>query len=647
MRTGPLLAIGPLLLLPLSACSGGVSPITDGGPPDAARPPLSCREPGALQPGPWFTDITAEVFPGAPVVGNRFTLADLDGDSLPDLITHHGSGTRPVLEGVNALTTWRVLMNRARPGGGRQFDDATVTSGYGAARDGSPNRAASLAAAGDFDNDGDLDLFSGYYADVPDLGDRNELLLNDGAGGFVRALGGALEDQTSLPWHVSGAAPLDFDRDGLLDLYVGYWYEVYGFRRGQQDRLYRGRGDGTFEDVTLAVGLETSDAGYADGSNHRPTYGVAACDVDDDGAPDLLAAAYGRQWNLLYHNDGGAFTEVGRPSGYAGDALEDFSDNEFYRCYCAATPGACTPAPPAPRIMCQPNSWQAGTDDQPWRLGGNTFTTACGDADGDGDLDLYNAEIKHWHIGESSDGSQLLIADRDGSTGAGVAYRRPGVAATGLAIPHPVSSWNEGGLMAAFWDYDLDGALDLFVAASDYEGNRGLLYRGDGDGTFTEVAQEAGVAHICASGIAVGDLDGDGDEDLIVGSSTARDCSATWSSNEVHVYRNELGQQRNSLRLRLVGAASGNGAAGANRAAIGARIRVTTGGRTLRRDVTGAYGHFAIGNDLVVLVGLDSACEADVEVRWPDAAGTVETFAGVRANYAVELSQGGETRYLP
>jgi enediyne biosynthesis protein E4 len=620
-----------------AACgSGGGDPPA----PDAA-PPMVCREaPPLPAAGPWFTEITDELGigrDGLAVDGNRLTIVDLDGDGWNDLVTHQWMQDRPMFDATPPVLMWRILMSRPAPSGeGRVFEDVSAESGYGLARDGSMNRAANLAVAADFDNDGDADLLSGYYADVPDYGDRNELFLNDGTGRFTRANAGLY--QSDLPWHTAAAAPLDYDRDGRLDVYLGFWYDVFGLLQGQQDRLYRGDGAGGFDEVTDAAGLTTTRDGYADGTNHRPTYGVAACDMNDDGWPDLLGSAYGREWNQLWLSDAGAYSDVGRATGYAADEITDFSDNEFYRCWCQQNPGSCDPSIPGPRILCDQNYWNVGIDDQPWMAGGNTFTTACGDVDNDGDLDLYSSEIVHWHIGASSDPSQLLVNEPNQSV-IGFGFVRPGTVATGLTIPHPSVDWNEGGIMTSMLDFDNDGNLDIYLAASEYAGNFGLLYRGAGDGTFTELSETAGVHQVCANGIAVGDLDNDGDQDLILGSGTWRDCINTWATAEVHVYRNDVGQTANALRLRLVGAD------GTNRDAIGARVRVTAGGRTLRRDVQGTFGTFGIGNELALTFGLGGACAADVEIRWPDGNGTVETFPGVLANYAVEITQGQGVRY--
>ena len=200
---------------------------------------------------------------------------------------------------------------------------------------------------------------------------------------------------------------------------------------------------------------------------------MTACDLDDDGAPELMVSAYGRQPNLLYRNDGtGKFQDQSVASGFASDSNVDYSDNQNFRCWCTVnrTAASCQGVP-NPVIGCPmpaSNAWGVGTDDQPWRNGGNTFTTWCGDVDGDGKNELYNAEIHHWWAGGSSDSSELL---KNVSTTGSARFERPGNAATGLVFPHRTSDWNEGGLMAAGGDLDNDGRLDLIAAALGLPGS--------------------------------------------------------------------------------------------------------------------------------------------------------------------------------
>ena len=91
----------------------------------------------------------------------------------------------------------------------------------------------------------------------------------------------------------SSASFVDADRDGIVDLWVGFWYKSYGASNlGVQARLFKGKGDGTFVDATKGSALETTSSGSDTGKNHRPAYGVTTCDLDDDGRPELLLSAY-------------------------------------------------------------------------------------------------------------------------------------------------------------------------------------------------------------------------------------------------------------------------------------------------------------------------------------------------------------------
>lgn len=590
---------------------------------DCSQVALDCEPIDDLEDGPLFTDITNELG-FAELVGNKFAFGDLDGDSYPDLLVSTFDGVQ------------RLFMNRQH---GTAFEETTDVAGLTESRKEQGTRRAHAGAFADLDNDGDLDVMSVTFVDSTtpsDEDDRTEVFLNDGAANFVMAELNPFSEQDAdaatmaVTW-------LDYDRDGLLDAYFGNYYETYGFpASAQQDRLFRGRGDGTFDDVTIEVGIETDDYGFEDGTNHRPTMGVTTCDVNGDGDLDLLSSAYGRQFNLLWASNGdGTFRDASFESTFAGDDNVDYTDNQFYLCYCELT-GDCEAA--QPQIACESIAWSPGSDDQPWRNGGNTFTTACGDVDNDGDNDLYNATIRHWWAGGSSDASQLLLND-----GKGI-FSRPGIEEMGLGHKPPGIDWNEGDLHATFLDCDADGRLDIFLGSSDYPYQEAHMFRQKSDGTFEDVAQDAGIAHPRSNGMGVADIDRDGDLDIIVGSSTAR-CSleppCPWTTNEVHVYRNDLVRDgkltdRATLELKLIGAP------GTARDAIGARVTVTTGCGSQSREVQGTFGHDSIGNEGILYVGLAGATRANLEVRWPNADFTTETFCDLPANSLVVIEQGGE-----
>ena len=619
-----LLAI-PALLGVIGACRS--SPVSHG-------PPALCKIPAPAPTGKWFTDVTNEVgFAG--INGIRVSAADLDGDGWVDVVVHGAPSARDPLP----MPTKHVLMNRHG-----HFTDAVAVSGLLDSRDGpGTGRLSHLMVFGDVDNDGDLDAFSGTSQDAsykpPASTDRSEILLNDGKGHFSFAEASA-PSAAALP--TSAASFVDIDRDGMLDLFVGTFYSG---NEGAGNRLYRGSGDGTLSDVSASSNVLRAAAGpntpaFLAGNYRRPAYGVTACDVDGDGNADLLVSSYGRGWNELWQNKGdGTFKEIGQGTPFAADDDLAYRDNEFYRCWCKSNPGSCPPAESQPGIDCTSSSWQPGLDDQPARLGGNTFSTACGDLDNDGDLDILHAEIRHWHIGESSDPTQIL---RNQIVNGVPTFTRLTQAASGIARPHVIPDWNEGDLDVAFFDFDADGKKDLYLSSTDYPETYGTLFHQKADGTFEDVGDRAGVRHYHAHGFVAVDIDNDGDLDLIVSTSTAR-CAADAkcpATQEVHVYRNDVGSSQNQLQLRL----RGGGAGKANRAAIGARVSVTAGGITQVQEVGGGYGHYGMQHGTLLTFGLGAACAIDkVEVRWPDAASTIETFANISPNYVVEIQQGNPT----
>ncbi|MBL8918348.1 MAG: CRTAC1 family protein [Myxococcaceae bacterium] len=604
----------------------------------------------AATPGTLFAD-TSESWrlddQGLKVRGNRLTVADLDGDGYPDLVVHAVSSNVRQLQQPDggARLVWQ-LMNRKGPDGLRHFVDETG-NGLFQVRGGSDThyRAAHLAVFGDVDNDGDLDAFSGTYDDPSkaDITDRSELLLNDGTGRFTLAPPTPVRGGSAERLPTTSATFTDVDRDGRLDLFVGYFYEYYGRTyQGLQAQLLLGQGTGGFTSGTAGAALTTTRDGFEAYTNHRPAYGVTSCDLDDDGAPELLVSAYGRQRNLLYRNDGrGRFTDQSEASGFFGDGNVDFTDNENFKCWCTVNQQDPKCAGVGrPRIGCGANPgnlWGDGIDDQPWRSNGNTFTTWCGDLTGDGKLDLYSAEIRHFWAGSASDSSELLKNESQAGSGA-VRFSRPGNQTTGMGLPRVGASWNEGGLMAAGGDLDNDGLQDLIVAASDYPDQVGVVLQQQSDGRFVDKADGFNLKHACMSGLAIADFDRDGDLDVIAGASTARDCSGIWKKgNEVRLYENQ-GPAGKSLLLRL----KGNGTT-TNRSAIGARVTVKAGGKTIVREVGGGYGHFGMQNDTVVHVGVGGCNGVDeLTIRWPDAMGTTQRFERVPADGTLLEARQGE-----
>jgi enediyne biosynthesis protein E4 len=563
--------------------------------------------------------------------GVRINVTDFDGDGWPDLVVRHAGVGSDDFSG--ARRTW-LLRNT----GQKSFEDVTESSGFLAMRTddgGARGRPGEVMAFADVDNDGDLDGFTGLSTNdaAASLGETSELMLNDGSGKFSfgpESSAARSADRTDGP---AGASFVDFDRDGNLDLWV-----PQKLSSALQDRLYRGDGSGAFIDVTDEAGLTTSAWSSVDdlnqGLSHSNAWSALACDLNGDGSPELLAASYGRAPNQLWQATGsGTFVNRSADSGYAYDDNLDWRDNQFARCYCQQNPAAqdCEGVP-APQISCTQQNWNHSTDRQPFRLGGNSAATSCADIDNDGDMDLLTGEIKHWWAGDNSDGSEILV-----NTGElDVRFERPGDAQTGLLVAHsPSSSWDEGHMTNAVFDFDNDGWPDIYIGASDYPGNRGLLYHQSSALSFVEVPIDLGIDHTRSHGVAVADFDRDGDLDVVVGHSRSRcetgnDCYPTM---QVRLFENTLGDDKNWIQLDL------EGAPGTNRSAIGARVSVTAGGVTQTQEIGGGYGHYGAQSDRVAHFGIGAACHAAVSVRWPDAALTTETFV-VPAGMRVRVVKG-------
>jgi len=650
-------------ILFLASCGDDLqsSPGADAGPDGGADagdeiPPEICKDPPALGGGPYFTEVTSEIgqefgllddtIPDlealygsdrtfGPTLGTTWMSlsgADLDGDGTTEVFVHIAPGPpvlRDPMTSDDAHLYRRIL--RTGPGDFPRFEDVTRDSGYLAVRDGEGGRPAGGAVFGDVNNDGNVDAFSIGGEDLTvRTADRSEVMLGDGTGRFTLApQSGPSVDN----WNLAAATFLDYDTDGILDLFLGYWWGNVPY--GRQNLLMRGNGDGTFGDVTDQVGLTTTETmeGFAQGTATKPTFGTTACDIDRDGDQDIVTSTYGRQFNALWRNDGGVFVNVAAETGYDADDELDYSDDQYYLCYCRDT-GMCEAD--APQITCPPVSqgWQPGLSDVPNQLGGNTFSTACDDLDDDGDLDLFTAEIRHWWAGRSSDISRPLLNEPGGE--AGFQFVRSDLAAAGLEQPHHSVDWNEGNQTLAILDFDADGDKDVFLCSSDYPDTDSLLYQREADGTYEEISEAAGVHVPRGHDVLAVDLDHDGDRDLVVGTSMMRD-SGPYDRPSPRFYRNEVGQDSNWTAIRL----HGGGAGAANASGIGAIVEVTAGGKTQVARIDGGHGIGGIHHDLVAWFGLGDACAIDtLRIHWPDAAHSVTEITDVRANYYLEVTQG-------
>jgi hypothetical protein len=448
---------------------------------------------------------------------------------------------------------------------------------------------------GDYDNDGFDDLFVTYWG-------RNVLYHNNGDGTFTDVTETAHLTQTETRWG-AGCCFLDFDRDGHLDLFIANYVNfspenaphpgqaIYcryndipvpcgpqGFSGGT-NLLYRNRGDGTFEDVSEKSGIANPrglpSPIFVD-RNWRPTgsygMGAAVADFDNDGWPDIYVACDSAPSLLYRNNHNGTFREIAIPAGCA------FDEN--------------------------------GT-----ALSG--MGVGIGDYDGDGSLDIVRTNFS----------DQLTTLYRNNGDGT---FRDASLEA-GLGINRKYLGFGAG-----FFDYDNDGWKDIFLANGHVYSqiaNRGLylnykqprlLYQNLRNGRFKDVSAEAGPgvqSSAVSRGCAFGDLDNDGDIDIVVNNL----------DDAPSVLRNEGGNRNNWLMIKCRGTRS-------NRSAIGARVRVVADGHSQTAEVMSGSSYYS-QSDLRLHFGMARASKADmVEVFWPS--GQKELFPGVPANQLVVIQEG-------
>ncbi len=474
--------------------------------------------------------------------GGGSALVDFDGDGWLDALLVNGTA----VDGLGAVLAGGSSHALFRSDHGEHFTDVTAAAGLG-----TPSYGMG-ATAGDFDGDGMLDLYITNYGD-------NRLYRNLGDGTF--------EDVTAAMgleggrWS-TGAVFFDYDNDADLDLYVAHYLDFRpdmpgvhasslskrgGMRSfpsprdydAESDRLYRNDGD-RFSEVGSEVGLVEAGKGFM----------PVAADFDQDGDIDLFVANDASP-NFLYRNDGGTLSEVALASGAAFD----------------------------------PQGVETGA------MGVDLV-----DVDGDGLQDLYvtNFIFEHNNLYRNLGGllfeeaTRAARLDRDNHRYVGWATR--------------------------FADFDHDGYLDCFVAnghVTDYVDGfsqgvtyrqENMLFRGAADGRFNrakKLGDDFGERRV-SRGAAFGDIDHDGDIDILISNSGDR----------AQLLRNDLPRNDQWLQLRLVGR-------GANRQALGAKVTVRVGQRQVFMEAR-FPGTYLSSSDPTLHVGLRAGEEnATVEVTWP------------------------------
>src|SRR5262245_10748864 len=554
-----------LLLLLLASLSGCTADRTADAPRQTADPSKS----GAQD---WFVDRAHEAgidfvhfngmsgefyFPEsmAPGVG----LLDYDNDGDLDVYLVQGTmlGTNTIGRAVfppkdASQLRGRLLRNDLTIHEGvtrtLRFVDVTESSGIDA-------RGYGMGvAAGDFNNDGCVDLYLTNFG-------PNQLFRNrcDGTFTDVSKQSGTDDARFSV-----SAAFVDYDRDGWLDLYVGNYLDytivsnqkcflISGERdycpptayRAQPDRLYHNNRDGTFSDVT-ARGLT--------GGEYGPALGVATADFNGDGWIDIYVANDNKD-NLLWMNQ--------RDGTFRNTAL--------------LSAAALTAEGKAEASM--------GVD--------------AGDFDNDGDEDLFVTEL-------TGEGSNLFVND-------GAAMFEDHSARSGLGA----RSLSYTGFGTAWFDFDNDGWLDIMAVNGTIAAIEALrrahdpfplhqrkqLFRNLGNGQFEDVGDRAGAAFRLSEvgrGAAFGDIDNDGDLHVLIGND----------AGPTRLLVNNIGNPKHWIGWRLIGEKK--------RDMYGARVAVQRGdGVTLWRRAR-ADGSYASANDPRVLAGLGDSTDAPrVRVVWP------------------------------
>ncbi len=416
-------------------------------------------------------------------------------------------------------------------------------------------------AFADIDGDGDLDLFVGSVENHPKY-----LFRNDG-NQFTNVLansGIVLRAENTI-----SAGFSDYDMDGDLDLVLAHWGND---PQPDTETLWQNNGDGTFTSASIPSGIadqlitQTGLPGLFD-----YTFAPMLSDIDRDGDPDILFASDFTTSKIFLNNGDATFTDI--------------TDRNVVK-------------------------------DR------NGMGSAAGDYDNDGDMDWFVTSIF-----ETSQGADPNIGNR--------LYRNDGngvftdvTDAAGVAD----GGWGWG---VCFEDFDNDGDLDIFHVngweqidprdaggPNDFTFDQIRYFESQGDGTFVEAAQGAGLIDTGQGrGVACFDSDRDGDLDLVITNNQP--------VKSVVIYRNELGGTNHYLTVKLNGS-------GVNTDAIGAMIEISDGSRTQIREIR-AGNHFVSQNPAEAHFGLGAAMSVDITITWPD--GTQKSLDAIAADQYLLVSQ--------
>lgn len=497
------------------------------------------------------------------VNGQGACFLDYDGDGLLDVYLANGSSRS--LNRIGNPPRDYLLRNQ----GDGTFSDVTTTAGLG------DRNWSSGCAVGDYDNDGDPDLYLTNYG-------PNKLYRNR-AGTFsdVSDEAGVTGPEWVPPKWSMGAAFADVDNDGDLDLYVANFTafdperfvppptvespcQLKGvpiicapdFFHGQQDLLYSNDGDGTFTDVSDAAGIQQDTPGHG--------FAVVFSDYDDDGDQDIYVA-----------------NDVGPNFSYRNNSDGTFTDI----------------------------SWESGGSVNEHGEPEGSMGLTIGDYNNDTRLDIFVTNF----VGQSN-----TLYENKGNNNFVDQTATLGLFPVGL---------NDSGWGTKFIDFDNDGWLDIFISnghtderlerhfPTDTYAQPNYMLRNIKAERFVDVSDAVGLRRLqnkVGRGSAFADFDNDGDVDVLVINKNEKPT----------LLRNDGGNRLNWIAIRTQGV-------GSNRDGIGTKILLESGGSQRGFEVRASDSYLS-SNDMRVHVGLGEATAANIEIRWPS--GQRERYKALAAN---------------